>query len=102
MVRAMEISRRTLLKPRLLNLVFLAMICLSPPGGFTVEPQDLSGVSDTNVLKDFDLGDLRVTNPGSLHTLQSYEAPVKLEEWKKRKAEMRRDILVHAGMWPMP
>ena len=40
MVRTMEISRRTLVKPRLLNLVFLAMICLSPPGGFAVEPQD--------------------------------------------------------------
>jgi len=59
-------------------------------------------LSDTDVLKGADLEDRRVIQPKNLETLQSYEAPETLDEWKDRQAEMRREILVHAGLWPMP
>ncbi|MEN6626740.1 MAG: acetylxylan esterase [Candidatus Sumerlaeia bacterium] len=35
-------------------------------------------------------------------TRQAFHAPATLRQWEERKAELRRRIMVSAGLWPMP
>ncbi len=45
---------------------------------------------------------MRTENLNSIHTLQVFEAPETLDEWEIRREELRRRILIAAGLWPMP
>lgn len=49
------------------------------------------------------LGDVRTTDTvKSRDTKQSFQAPRTLPEWERRKSELRRRIMVSAGLCPMP
>ena len=46
--------------------------------------------------------DLRVTEIKSYKTVQEFHAPPTYTEWKERKEELRKRVLVSCGLWPMP
>lgn len=46
--------------------------------------------------------DVRLQPPKDLNGYFPFDPPSSLEEWEERKQEVRRQILVAAGLWPMP
>jgi hypothetical protein len=66
-------------------------------------PAGETGGTVTDVLSGGEnLADSRLSGLRTLDDVMSFRAPGSLEEWEKRKEELRRRILVSCGLWPVP
>ena len=77
--------------------ILIALTC----AGCALTPKATEEVSEARP-KTPETADMRTENLNSIHTLQVFEPPKTLDEWEIRREELRRRILIAAGLWPMP